>query len=61
MTLDDIVKVTSYIVGPDNIRAYVDAHKAALGLREPPWTLICVAALGRPEYLIEVDVLAARE
>lgn len=58
--LSDIVKVTSYIVGRDNISAYVEVHKALLGDIEPPWTLLVVEALGRPHYLVEVDVMAAR-
>lgn len=58
--LTDVVKVTSYIVGRDNISAYVDVHKALLGDIEPPWTLLVVEALGRPQYLVEVDVMAAR-
>jgi 2-iminobutanoate/2-iminopropanoate deaminase len=60
MALDDVVKVTSYIVGQENIAAYVAAHKEVLGGRLPPWTLVVVAALGRPEYLVEIDVTAAR-
>lgn len=60
MELDDVVKVTSYIVGQENIAAYVAVHKSVLGERLPPWTLVVVAALGRPEYLVEVDVTAAR-
>ena len=60
MGLGDIVKVTSYIVGQENIAAYVDVHKELLGDVLPPWTLVVVAALGRPQYLIEVDVTAAR-
>ena len=39
MGLQDIIKVTSYIVGQENISAYVEAHKAVLGDLEPPWTL----------------------
>lgn len=57
---DHIVKVTSYIVGQENIAAYVAVHKELHGDRRMPWTLVCVPALGRPEYLVEVDVLAAR-
>ena len=60
MGLQDIIKVTSYIVGQENIRAYVQAHKAVLGTLEPPWTLVVVQALGGPQYLIEVDVTAAQ-
>jgi 2-iminobutanoate/2-iminopropanoate deaminase len=60
MTLQDIIKVTSYIVGQENISAYVEAHKAVLGELKPPWTLVVVQALGAPQYLIEVNVTAAR-
>ena len=59
MSVGDIVKVTSYIVGSENIDAYAEAHQNALGDATPPWTLVVVAALGKPEYLIEVDVMAA--
>ena len=59
MGLQDIIKVTSYIVSQEHISAYVEAHKAALGDLEPPWTLVVVQALGAPQYLIEVDVTAA--
>lgn len=60
MELQDIIKVTSYIVGQENISAYVEAHKAVLGDLEPPWTLVVVQALGAPQYLIEVDVTASQ-
>ena len=60
MGLQDIIKVTSYIVGQEHISAYVEAHKAVLGELKPPWTLVVVQALGAPQYLIEVDVTAAR-
>ncbi len=58
MALENIVKVTSYIVGEENIDAYVEVHKRFVGEQAPPWTLVVVAALGRPQYLVEVDVLA---
>ena len=59
MSLSNIVKVTSYIVNEANIAAYVDVHKKVVGDVLPPWTLVVVPALGRPQYLIEVDVMAA--
>ncbi len=58
MTIGDIVKVTSYIVGREHIPAYVEAHKQAVGDDAPPWTLLLVDGLGAPEYLVEVDVEA---
>jgi len=46
MGLQNIIKVTSYIVGQEHISAYVEAHKAVLGNLEPPWTLVVAQAFG---------------
>jgi 2-iminobutanoate/2-iminopropanoate deaminase len=60
MDLGDIVKLVSYLVGEQNIQPYIAAHHAALGPHMPPWTLVVVAALGSPKYLVEVEAVAAR-
>ena len=59
MSVADIVKVTSYIVGRDNIPAYVERHRQEVGDTLPPWTLILVDGLGSTDYLVEIDVTAA--
>jgi len=60
MSVADVVKVTSYIVGRDNIPAYVDCHREEVGDILPPWTLILVDGLGSADYLVEIDVTAAK-
>lgn len=60
MTLADITKVTSYLVARDDIAGYVEVHKRHLAEFMPPWTLILVQGLGKAEYLVEIDVEAAR-
>lgn len=57
--IENIIKVTSYIVGEEPIGAYVQAHREIVEGHKPPWTLVVVKALGNPQYLVEVDVLAA--
>ncbi|ABD56623.1 Endoribonuclease L-PSP [Jannaschia sp. CCS1] len=57
--ITDVVKVTSYIVGEENIDSYVKVHERVVGEHRPPWTLVVVQALGRPCYRVEVDVTAA--
>ncbi|MCG7625154.1 RidA family protein [Epibacterium sp. Ofav1-8] len=57
--VENVVKVTSYIVGEENIDPYVAVHREIVGDHMPPWTLVAVPALGRPQYKIEVDVMAA--
>jgi 2-iminobutanoate/2-iminopropanoate deaminase len=60
MEVADIVKVVSYIVGEANIKSYVAIHRDIVGAHLPPWTLVVVQGLGRPQYLVEVEVIAAR-
>ena len=60
MSVSDIAKVTSYIVGRENIDAYVERHRIEVGENKPPWTLLVVEGLGHPEYLVEIDVIASR-
>lgn len=57
--INNVAKVTSYIVGDENIDSYVHVHKRVVGEHMPPWTLVVVPALGRPHYKVEVDVIAA--
>tara|TARA_R110002049_G_scaffold305535_1_gene502483 strand:+ start:17437 stop:17760 length:324 start_codon:yes stop_codon:yes gene_type:complete len=57
--ISNVAKVTSYIVGEENIDGYVQVHHRVVGAHMPPWTLVVVPALGRPHYKVEVDVTAA--
>ena len=60
MGLADLVKVVSFVVGEAGIGPYVAVHREVVGDLLPPWTLVVVAALGAPRYLVEVDAVAAR-
>jgi enamine deaminase RidA (YjgF/YER057c/UK114 family) len=61
MGLDDLVKVTVLLTD----KAYVSASRAARenafgDIRPPASTLMVVAALASPEYLIEIEAIAAK-
>ena len=60
MGIADLVKLTSYIVGREHVPPYYEVHREAVGDLLPPWTLVLVAGLGRPQYLVEVDAIAAQ-
>ena len=60
MSVADLVKVTSFIVGQEHIKPYVAVHRQAVGEHLPPWTLVLVAGLGGPQYLVEVEAVAMR-
>ena len=60
MSVDDIVKITGYIVGKENFSAYAAGRKKALGEARPASTAIIVPALAMPEWLVEIEVIAAK-
>lgn len=60
MSVADVTKVTACIVGAEHVRAYVAVHRRWTEQYLPPWTLVLVAGLGRPEFLVEVGVEAMR-
>lgn len=60
MEATDIVKLTAYVVGAENYPAYASARSRVLGGHRPASTAVCVASLLRPEWLIEVEMIAAR-
>jgi|LauGreDrversion4_2_1035121.scaffolds.fasta_scaffold401255_1 enamine deaminase RidA (YjgF/YER057c/UK114 family) len=60
MDVTDIVKLTAYVVGAENYPAYASARSRVLGTHRAAATAVCVASLLRPEWLIEVEMIAAR-
>lgn len=59
--VEDVVKVNFWVVRPIDRAAFRDAWVAFVGdAPPPPTTLVYVTALARPEYLVELDVTAAR-
>ena len=61
MTVHDLVKVTHYLVRPDDIPRYVEVRSRFLGDARPASMLMVVPQLVRPEFLVEVEAIAAKE
>ncbi len=59
LTAADIVKVTTYLTDRAAIPAWRVHREALLGQLEPASTLLLVAGLADPRFVIEVDVEAA--
>jgi enamine deaminase RidA (YjgF/YER057c/UK114 family) len=57
---DQVAKITIYVVGhrPEYLPVIEEARVEVFGAHKPADTLVGVETLSRPEYLIEVDVLA---
>ena len=60
MTLADIVKVTQYLTQAEDIPAYGKVRTRFLGDVRPASMLLVIPQLVRPEFLVEVEIIAAR-
>jgi 2-iminobutanoate/2-iminopropanoate deaminase len=58
MGVDDLVKVTHYVLNRDDLPAYNAVRSRHLGEARPASTLVVVASLARPEWRVEVEAVA---
>jgi len=60
MVAADVVSVTTYVVVGEELGPVMAARDAALSGRRAASTLVTVPALARPEWKVEIAVVAAR-
>jgi enamine deaminase RidA (YjgF/YER057c/UK114 family) len=60
MTIADVVKVTQYLTQPEDIPAYSKVRTRFLGEARPASMLLVIPQLVRPEFLVEVEIIAAK-
>ena len=60
MTVADVVKVTQYLTRAEDIPAYSKVRTRFLGEARPASMLLVVPQLVRPEFLVEVEIIAAK-
>jgi len=60
MSVNDIVKMVAYVVHGQDMRAYGGIRTKYLGSHRPASTMITVPALLSPDFLIEVEIVAAK-
>lgn len=61
MTASDIVKVTQYLIRPEDIKPYAGVRRKFLGDVKPASMLLIIPQLVWPEMLVEVEVIAAKK
>lgn len=61
MGVENIVKLSSFVVGHENFAAYAAVRARHLGATRPASTSLIVGALVRQEWLVEVELVAAAE
>ena len=60
MTLDDVVKVNVFLTRAEDVAPYRAVRNEALEGRRPASTLLVVQALAVPEWLVEIELVAAQ-
>jgi 2-iminobutanoate/2-iminopropanoate deaminase len=60
MTVRDIVKATHYLTRSEDIPAYGKVRTRSLGDARPASMLLIVPQLVRPEFLVEIEIIAAK-
>ena len=59
MTLADIVRVNAYVTAREHMKGYMAVRDRYVGDPPPASTLTIVSGFTRPEFLVEVEVVAA--
>lgn len=60
MGVEDLVKVTHYLVREEDIKDYVAVRTRYLGDARPASMLLVVPGLVKPEILVEIEAIAAK-
>jgi enamine deaminase RidA (YjgF/YER057c/UK114 family) len=60
MGFADLVKVSAFLTSADDIAAYREARERIVGDHRPASTLVVVTRLVHPEWLVEVEAVAAK-
>ncbi len=59
-TLADVVRINAYVTRREHIAEYMAVRDRYVGDPPPASTLIIVAGFTRPEFLVEVEVIAVK-
>jgi 2-iminobutanoate/2-iminopropanoate deaminase len=60
MGIENITKTTIFLVSPVDYPAFVEVRKDVLKGHKPASTLVYVSALVKPEWKVEIDVIAVK-
>ncbi len=56
----DVVKITVFLTRAEDIPAYREGRDRAMGEAKPASTLLVISSLARPNWLIEIEAVAAK-
>jgi 2-iminobutanoate/2-iminopropanoate deaminase len=59
MTFADVVRINSFVVSREHLKGYMSVRDLYISDPAPASTLMMVSGFSRPEFLVEVEVIAA--
>ena len=60
MDLSNIIRVNAYVTGREHLAAYMGVRNALFSAPYPASTLMIVSGFARPEFVVEVEAVAAK-
>jgi enamine deaminase RidA (YjgF/YER057c/UK114 family) len=60
MSIGDVVKITSFLTKHENFARFAQIRAKFLGGHRPASTSVIISSLAKPEFLVEVEAIAAR-
>jgi enamine deaminase RidA (YjgF/YER057c/UK114 family) len=59
LTFTDIVRINAYVTGREHMAGYMAVRDRMVATPPPASTLVIVSGFSRPEFVVEVEVVAA--
>lgn len=60
MGLKDIVRINTFVTGREHLKGYMAVRDRLFGTPPPASTLMIVTGFARPEFVVEIEALAAK-
>ncbi|MCW6509018.1 RidA family protein [Lichenifustis flavocetrariae] len=60
MGLGDVVRINAFVTGREHLKGYMGVRDRFFGETPPASTLMIVSGFARPEFVVEIEALAAR-
>ncbi|MGQ2901597.1 RidA family protein [Neoaquamicrobium sediminum] len=60
MGLSDVVRINAYVTAREHMAPYMEVRNRLFAEPYPASTLVIVSGFSRPEFVVEVEVVAAR-
>jgi enamine deaminase RidA (YjgF/YER057c/UK114 family) len=59
LSLSDVVRINAYVTAREHMQGYMKVRNAHVGEPPPASTLMIVSGFTRPEFVVEVEAIAA--